>query len=273
MIAFPNCKINLGLSITGKRKDGYHNLETVFYPLPVNDILEIITDGSAKEAELTQSGLAIEGDPKDNLCIKAYHSLKKDFPRLPAIKIHLHKTIPSGGGLGGGSADGAATLKLLNEKFQLHISNDQLLSYALQLGSDCPFFIINQPCFATSRGEQLENMPVDLNGYKILLVNPQIHVNTSWAFSQLTPIKKRKSLKEIITQPITTWREDLKNDFEEIVFSKYAEIKLIKETLYHKGAVYSAMSGTGSTVYGIFHSNQVINTEFPPEYFIKELIC
>lgn len=273
MIAFPNCKINLGLSITGKREDGYHNLETVFYPLPLNDILEIISDDPGGDVELTQSGLAIEGDPKNNLCVKAYHLLKKDFPHLPAIKIHLHKTIPSGAGLGGGSADAAAMLKLLNEKFQLNISHDQLLSYALQLGSDCPFFIINQPCFATGRGEQLEDIPVSLNGYRVMLVNPQVHVNTSWAFSQLTPIKKRRSLKEIIAQPLSTWREDLKNDFEKIVFSKYSEIKRIKETLYNKGAIYASMSGTGSTVYGIFHSDQVISTEFPREYLRKELIC
>ena len=185
MIVFPNCKINLGLHILGKREDGFHNLETVFYPLLFRDALELIpATNNTTEIEFTGSGLAVDGNVSDNLCVKAYYLLKKNFPQLPLVKIHLHKAIPMGAGLGGGSADAAFMLKLLNEKFNLNISTPQLLNYALELGSDCPFFIINKPCIATGRGEILEEIEVDLSAYKIVLINPGIHINTGWAFSQ-----------------------------------------------------------------------------------------
>lgn len=193
MIVFPNCKINLGLSIIGKRNDGYHNVETIFYPVSVKDILEITTltsnellarDRENHHIQFSTSGLPVEGAQNDNLCIKAYHLLKTDFSELPALKMHLHKVIPMGAGLGGGSSDGAFTLRLLNEKFHLNLTTRQLIDYAIKLGSDCPFFIINKPCFATSRGEIMETITLDLSKYSFMLVNPGIHINTGWAFEQ-----------------------------------------------------------------------------------------
>jgi 4-diphosphocytidyl-2-C-methyl-D-erythritol kinase len=272
MLLFPNSKINLGLHICSKRADGFHDLETIFYPIGLQDALEIIpSHNSTTDIEFTSSGLIVDGDMADNICIKAYHLLKKDFPDLPAIKMHLHKAIPMGAGLGGGSADGAFTLQLLNKKFTLNLSTPKLLNYALQLGSDCPFFIMNSPCFATSRGEILEPIEINLSGYQIVLVNPGIHINTGWAFAQLSPALPKRSLATIIAQPITTWKEELKNDFEKPVFEKYPEIKTIKENLYASGAVYAAMSGSGSTVYGIFEKGipapQFSNTN----YFVRTI--
>jgi 4-diphosphocytidyl-2-C-methyl-D-erythritol kinase len=268
MLVFPNCKINLGLHIVGKREDGFHNLETVFYPVPFKDALEIIPSTNT-DIEFTATGLAVDGNAADNLCVKAYHLLKQDFPEVPSVKIHLHKAIPLGAGLGGGSADAAFMLKLLNEKFHLNLSTDQLINYALQLGSDCPFFIINKPCFATGRGEVLEETTLELSAYKIVLINPRIHVSTGWAFSNITPALPIKSIKEIIQQPIYTWKDELKNDFETAVFTAHPAIKAIKETLYAQGAIYAAMSGSGSTVFGIFEPNTGPVSLKDSNYFIK----
>ena len=255
MIVFPNCKINLGLHILSKRKDGFHDIETVFYPVQFTDALEVVSGPqNGSPVEFTGTGLLVDGNAEDNLCIKAWTLLKKDFPQLPVVKIHLHKAIPVGAGLGGGSADAAFMLKLLNDKFRLNLSTDQLINYSLQLGSDCPFFIHNRPCFATGRGEILEELALDLSSYTIVLVNPGIHINTGWAFSQITPAPRRKSIREIIQQPVSNWRAELKNDFEEVVFAAHPGIKDIKERLYQQGAVYASMSGSGSTVFGIFNS-------------------
>jgi 4-diphosphocytidyl-2-C-methyl-D-erythritol kinase len=234
MVVFPNCKINLGLNIISKRSDGYHHLETVFYPIQIKDAVEII---EKEKFEFSTSGLVIDGSLENNLCIKAYHLLKKDFPQLPSVHMHLHKAIPIGAGLGGGSADGAFTLKLLNQKFDLSLSEKQLIDHAVQLGSDCPFFILNKPCFATGRGESLTQTDIDLSEFKIVIVHPGIHISTAWAFSNVKPAVPVKSLKEIIQQPISTWKEELRNDFEEPVFKKYPEIKNIKDELYDAGAV------------------------------------
>ncbi len=279
MIAFPNCKINLGLHIVNKRADGFHNLETIFYPIPLNDAVEIITSSSTNVVTYSSTGNAIDGAEVDNLCIKAYHLLKKDFPNLPNIKLHLHKVIPTGAGLGGGSADAAFALKLINDKYQLNLSTSKLLSYALQLGSDCPFFIINKPCFASGRGEILEELEVDLSSFKFVLINPNIYVNTGWAFGELAkgshdskpsdPYKK--SIKEIIKQPINTWKDNLHNDFEKVVFEKHPTIKDIKEELYKQGAIYAAMSGSGSTVFGIFKKETELLLKFGSQHFIKEI--
>ena len=272
MIIFPNCKINLGLNILSKRNDGYHELQTVFYPLPFYDVLEVIqNDKSGGEPEFSLSGIETQIRTEDNLCYKAFQLLKKDFPGLPTFKMHLLKTIPLGAGLGGGSSDAAFTLRLLNQKFDLGLSTEKLIDYALQLGSDCPFFIINKPCYATGRGEFLETIPLDLSSYKFILVNPQIHINTSEAFKHIKPEKKSKSVKEIIQQPVESWEEELKNDFEVIIFKQYPEIKTIKEDLYDSGAVYSSMSGSGSTVYGIFKNEDEIATNFPENFFVKIL--
>jgi 4-diphosphocytidyl-2-C-methyl-D-erythritol kinase len=279
VISFPNAKINLGLNIIRKREDGYHDLETCFYPLQINDVVEIIQDDRRQTIDdsndklviFTSSGLTIDGDEQNNLCIKAYHLLKKDFPALPAVKMHLHKNIPMGAGLGGGSANGAYVLKLLNEKFNLQIPEQQLIQYALQLGSDCPFFIINKPCFATSRGEQMETINLNLSGYKFLIVNPQIHVSTGWAFKHIQPAVPSKSIRQIITQPFTTWKDELINDFEEAVFKQHPSIHSIKKELYTIGAVYAAMSGSGSTIFGIFKNDTVITHPFPANYLVKEI--
>jgi 4-diphosphocytidyl-2-C-methyl-D-erythritol kinase len=276
MLSFPNCKINLGLRILRKRTDGFHDLETVFYPLPLKDALEVITDdeknqNSTASISFTSTGSPIEIQAEENICVKAYHLIKKDFPQLPAIKMHLHKIIPTGAGLGGGSADGAFVLKLLNEKFSLRLSPEQLKHYALQLGSDCPFFIMNKPSVATGRGEILEEIQLDLSDYKFVLVNPGIHINTGWAFSQITPTLPKISIKKIIQQPIATWKNELINDFEIPVFKNYPEIKKIKEGLYTSNAVYAGMSGSGSTVFGIFKKGTKTSFSFPKHYFIKEL--
>jgi 4-diphosphocytidyl-2-C-methyl-D-erythritol kinase len=268
MILFPNCKINLGLHIVQKRKDGYHDLETIFYPIPLTDALEIIQH-TEDAIDLQVSGLAIDTPPEQNICYKAYQVLKKDFPQLPPVRIHLHKTIPSGAGLGGGSADGAFTLLLLNKKFRLGLSEVELLKYALQLGSDCPFFIINQPCFATGRGEKMEPVDLNLSAYQIVLVNPGINVSTPWAFSKIKPLSGRPSIKQLIQQPVSEWKTSLKNDFEAPVFEAWPELQSIREQLYAKGALYAAMTGSGSTLFGIFERSTVPSFEFPPHYFIS----
>lgn len=271
MIVFPNCKINLGLRILRKRNDGYHDLETVFYPLLLNDVLEII-QSSDKKISFTTTGLSIDDGDENNLCVKAYQLMKKDFPDIPAVQIHLHKIVPTGGGLGGGSADAAFTLSLLNKKFNLHLLTAQLINYALQLGSDCPFFIINQSCLATGRGEVLEKIAVDLSAYNFVLINPGIHVSTAEAFANITPEIPGKSIKEIIQQPIQSWKDELINDFETTVLKKYPEIKKIKEELYNKGATYASLSGSGSTVYGFFKKDIAPLFSFPENYFVKQLI-
>ena len=273
MLVFPNCKINLGLRILNKREDGYHNIETVFYPVSVKDVLEIIPFSDLTSINFSSSGLVIDGETENNLCIKAYQLLRTDFPQIPAVKMHLHKTIPMGAGLGGGSADAAFTLQLINRQFNLNLSTTQLINYALQLGSDCAFFILNTPCAGTGRGEILEQIAVDLSGHQLILVNPGIHVNTGQAFAALTLNPKNRnqpSLKDIIKQPIFTWQNHLKNDFEEPVFKLYPAIKEIKESLYKIGAVYASMSGSGSTVYGIFEKQQYPEMNFNSTYFVSK---
>lgn len=255
LVVFPNCKINLGLHVLEKRSDGYHNLETIFLPLSLKDALEVnscLLKGSASGFELSIAGEAIPGEPGSNLCTKAWQLLKKDYPDVPAVKMHLLKAIPAGAGLAGGSSDGAFTLLLLNQFFGLGLGQDKLLGYALQLGSDCPFFIINKPCLATGRGEILEELSLDLSDYKIVVVYPDLHINTAWAFSQLQPAKTSQSLKEIIREPIESWRENLVNHFEEPVFNAHPSLRKIKDALYQAGALYASMTGTGSCIFGIF---------------------
>jgi 4-diphosphocytidyl-2-C-methyl-D-erythritol kinase len=274
VIVFPNCKINLGLHILQKRSDGYHNIETVFYPIPLTDILEITEyKGFEKTPTIpfTRSGFVIDGDVSNNLCIKAYKLLKRDFPKLPHVQIHLHKSVPTGAGLGAGSSDATFTLKLLNEKFSLGISDKELKGYALELGSDCPFFIINKPCFAKGRGEILEPIDIDLSGYKIVVANPGIHINTGRAFLNIEASTPVRSLKEILTDPIERWKDYLQNDFEQWVFKQHSAVVELKDQLYAAGAVYASMSGSGSTVFGIFKKEKVLQLSFPDNYFVKEL--
>ncbi|MEP6750127.1 MAG: 4-(cytidine 5'-diphospho)-2-C-methyl-D-erythritol kinase [Bacteroidota bacterium] len=270
MIVFPNCKINLGLQILQKRGDGFHDIETIFYPIPLKDALEIVpAQNQEQQPTLCNYGTPVHGNATDNLCIKAWHLLKNDFPDLPAVQIHLLKNIPMGAGLGGGSADGACMLQMLNNKFHLELSSQQLIQYGLQLGSDCPFFIINKPCLATGRGEILEPLPVDLSAYQLVLANPGIHVNTGWAFAQLNVndmLTASLVLRDIIMQPVESWRHFLQNDFEMPVFNKYPQLKAVKENLYALGAVYAAMSGSGSTVFGIFNDNISLAEALPVNY-------
>jgi len=264
LITFPNCKINLGLNVIRKRQDGFHDIETVFYPLPLTDVLEIVPGDFSKRENIEDqsigskfitTGLPINGAAAKNLCVKAYQLLQQDFPKLPSIDIYLHKTIPIGAGLGGGSADGSFALKLLNEKFQLKLSIEQLLDYALHLGSDCPFFIINRACFASGRGEFLQTIDLSLSAYSFIIVHPGIHISTSGAFQQLQPSLPGKSIKEIIHQPVSTWKNELINDFENAVCDQYPELSGIKSKLYEAGALYASLSGSGSCFYGIFPKN------------------
>jgi 4-diphosphocytidyl-2-C-methyl-D-erythritol kinase len=253
MVVFPNAKINLGLRVVAKRSDGYHDIDTVFYPIPFFDILEIIP--SNKDVEFTFSGKEIIGNINSNLCYKAYQLIKKDYPQIPSVKIHLHKNIPMGAGLGGGSSDGAFMLKILNEKFQLGITGDVLEHYALQLGSDCPFFIANKACGASGRGEQFESIELDLKNKSFLLVNPGLHVSTADAFSKINIANNISPCTSVVKYPIYKWKELLINDFEHSVFEIHPILKEIKETLYSAGAVYASMTGTGSSIYGIFEKD------------------
>jgi 4-diphosphocytidyl-2-C-methyl-D-erythritol kinase len=255
MLFFPNCKINLGLSILRKRPDGYHDLETVFYPLPLKDALELLP-ASSTEPSFHSYGLPIPGDPADNLCLKAWRLIQQDFSDLPAIHIHLYKNIPIGAGLGGGSANGAGTLTALNQLFNLHLSQEQLLQYAAQLGSDCPFFILNTPCLGHGRGERLRPIPLDLSGYTFALVDPGIHISTAAAFALCTPHESATSLQDIVTQPIDTWADALVNDFEAPMLELHPDLKKINETLYAKGALYSSLTGSGSSFVGIFQKDK-----------------
>lgn len=249
MIVFPNAKINIGLNVVSKRTDGYHNLETIFYPLKLADALEI---ADSDETGLSFSGIPIDGSSEDNLILKAYRLLKKDY-HLPPVKFHLHKIIPFGAGLGGGSSDAAFTLKMLNEYFNLALSTEILENYASQIGADCPFFIQNKPVFATGIGNRFQSLEFDLSAYEIVVLKPGIAVNTADAYRNITPRIPEKSLTELIKLPIETWKATIKNDFEKNVFSKYPEIAQLKEVLYELGAVYASMSGSGSAVFGIFN--------------------
>lgn len=253
MITFPNAKINLGLNIVEKRPDGYHNLETIFYPINLQDALEVTRrENNDKEYTLHISGSPLEGEPEDNLVVKAYKLLKKDYPGLLPVDIHMYKHIPAGAGLGGGLSDAACMIKLLNDKFSLGLSTERMEEYAVKLGADCSFFIRNKPVFATGIGNLFEPVELSLKGYHIILIKPDIFVSTRDAFAEIKPVRPAVSLKEIVKQPMETWKNSMKNDFEDSVFKKFPEIAAIKDELYDLGAVYAAMSGSGSSVYGIF---------------------
>ena len=255
MITFPNAKINLGLNIVEKRPDGYHNLETIFYPINLQDALEVTRrENNDKEYTLHISGSPLEGEPEDNLVVKAYKLLKKDYPGLLPVDIHMYKHIPAGAGLGGGSSDAACMIKLLNDKFSLGLSTERMEEYAVKLGADCAFFIRNKPVFATGIGNLFEPVELSLKGYHIILIKPDIFVSTRNAFAEIKPVRPAVSLKEVVKQPIETWKSSMKNDFEDSVFKKFPEIAAIKDELYDLGAVYAAMSSSVSSVYGIFEA-------------------
>ena len=248
MIVFPNAKINIGLHIVSKRPDGYHNLETVFYPVELSDALEM---AEAKKVSISFSGLPVGGMFEDNLVLKAYRLLQKDF-NLPPVQFHLHKVIPLGAGLGGGSSDAAFTLKMLNDFFQLHLNTLQLKDYAGKIGADCTFFIDNRPSFAKGIGDQLRSHNLDLLNYRIVLLKPEVSVNTVQAYKNVLPAQPAFQLEKLTELPVEEWKGFVVNDFEKSIFTQFPEIKKWKEKLYDLGALYASMSGSGSAVFGIF---------------------
>ncbi len=263
MICFPNAKINLGLNIVSKRSDGYHNLETIFYPVQIKDALEIIVREDIEKDIFYQEGIKVDSSPDDNLVMKALR-LMRDQYTFPSIEVHLLKNIPFGAGLGGGSADASFMLRLLNDSFNLGATKEELASLAVKLGADCPFFVYNQPVFASGIGEIFENIELSLKGYTVVLVKPEIHVSTKDAFSGIIPSVPKVSLKEIVKQPVEEWRKLMINDFEQSVFLQYPQIESIKDKLYLLGAAYASMSGSGSSVFGIFNQSPVnIESLFP----------
>jgi 4-diphosphocytidyl-2-C-methyl-D-erythritol kinase len=260
MICFPHAKINLGLSIVSKRPDGYHNLETIFYPLPIYDILEAVP---AAETGFFLAGYPIPGKKEDNLVFNAYRLLKSKYAKLPPLHIYLYKAIPMNAGLGGGSSDAAEMIRLIHHLLGPSVSERELSRLALELGSDCPFFMQQDPCFSTGRGEILEPINLDLSSYSLLLVHPEVEVETAWAFSRISPSVPSGVLKESIKQPIENWKKTISNDFESPVFEVFPSLQKIKELLYATGAKYASMTGSGSTIYGIYPKDElpVLNIE------------
>jgi 4-diphosphocytidyl-2-C-methyl-D-erythritol kinase len=268
MIVFPNAKINLGLWITSKRPDGYHNIETIFHPVyQLCDILEVISH-SEKEDVFTSSGLVIDGPQSDNLILKAL-KLIREYAPVPPLKIHLHKTIPFGAGLGGGSADASFMLRLLNEQYQLNLSVQTLETMAARLGADCPVFIKNKPVLAKGIGNEFSPINLSLSPLWLQIVIPSIHVPTAHAYSNISPFRPACALEDLISRPVENWKTSINNSFEASVFEKHPKIRSIKERLYDHGALYASMSGSGSAVFGLFkqkpekewESNYVIHTE------------
>jgi 4-diphosphocytidyl-2-C-methyl-D-erythritol kinase len=257
MICFPNAKINLGLKIVNKRKDGYHNLETIFYPAPLKDALEIVL---ANETTLTQTGLHIDHSPGDNIVMKAYNLIEKKH-KIPHLSIYLKKNIPWGAGLGGGSSDASAMLRLINDMAELKLKDTELEKFAAVLGADCPFFIRNKPAIGTGTGSRLKPIDLSLKGYIIYIVKPPVMVLTKKAYSMIKPGKQTFDLRTLPSIPVSQWRDVLINDFEAVVFEHYPMIEQIKNELYANGAEYAAMSGSGSAVFGLFKNT--FTPEFP----------
>ncbi|MBN2666021.1 MAG: 4-(cytidine 5'-diphospho)-2-C-methyl-D-erythritol kinase [Bacteroidales bacterium] len=267
MLVFPKAKINLGLRITGRRPDGYHDIETLFYPVGLCDALEIVAGPNGSEQDLlTITGNSIPGTPDDNIVLKSVRKLRETFP-IPWLAIHLHKKIPAGAGLGGGSSDAASTLRTINRIFSLSIDTQKLKDIAATLGSDCPFFIESLPAFASGRGDILTPAPFILNGYYIVLANPGIQAGTREAYAGCTPALPENSLEELVSRPVKEWKDSVINDFEEILFPKYPLIKELKSAFYATGAVFSSMSGSGSTVFGIYNEKPAI-----PKYLARHVI-
>jgi len=248
MIVFPNAKINIGLHIVTKRSDGYHNLETILYPVPLCDALEMAVTGIT---DISYSGIPVDCPSEENLVIKAYELLREDFG-LPPVQFHLHKVIPHGSGLGGGSSDAAFTLKMLNEYFELYLDQERLKIYAERIGADCPFFIENIPVYAEGKGEKLFPVNFNLSEYVIVILKPSVYVSTKEAYRNTAPAKPVFDLKNLDVLPVEKWKKMVVNDFEKTVFPLYPEIKKWKQILYENGALYACMSGSGSCVYGIF---------------------
>lgn len=263
MILLPNAKINLGLNVVRKRPDGYHDLETVFYPIPLYDRLEVTPLEGTEPYRLVMDGNAIEGTAEDNLVIKALRLLQKEGFNIPAVQINLTKQIPSGAGMGGGSADAAFMLRALNELFCLQISIPKLEEYAARLGADCAIFIQNKPVYAEGIGNVFTEIDLDLRGYYLVVIKPDIFISTKAAFSQIRPSASVNSLLDIIKRPVEEWKDFMYNDFEKSVFPQFPEIARLKQQLYDNGALYAAMSGSGSSLFGIFKTRQQLAEVFP----------
>ena len=272
MITFPQAKINLGLNVVERRADGYHNLETMFYPVPLCDALEVqVIDErfpSEFDCDLKVTGIAVDGDEQRNLVVRTYQLLKQEFPHLPRVHAHLHKGIPTQAGMGGGSSDCAAMLTLLNQEFELGLTKEELIRRAAMLGADCAFFVLNTPAYAEGIGERLQPISLSLRGWYLAVVRPDIPVPTKEAFALITPKHPEISCREVVRRPVEEWREALVNDFEHSVFALHPEIGQVKEQLYKLGAVYSAMSGSGSAVFGLFHEEPSL-ADFASDMFTK----
>lgn len=264
MVCFPNAKINIGLNITSKRSDGFHNIETIFYPIGLSDILEF-NKSDKYETVLETTGVALNINAKDNICYKAYELISNDF-KLPPLDIFLHKIIPSGAGLGGGSSDAAFLIKEINKLFNLQWSTGKLEKTASILGSDCAFFIRNKAVFAYGRGEKFEDISLNLDNYFIYLVKPDVFVSTAEAYAGVKPVQPSISLKELITRPISEWKNTVVNDFELNIFGKLPTLSTIKSRLYEHGAIYASMSGSGSSIYGIFDKKPAFISEFKEHF-------
>lgn len=278
MITYPNAKINLGLSVLRKRSDAYHDIDSVFYPIPWRDILEVIPSQKRTGLEMGFSGIPVPGNYNDNLCFKAYELLRDELG-IGAAQMHLHKCIPMGAGLGGGSADAAFMLKELNRVFSLQLDEKKLEQFAARLGSDCPFFIRNRPAYVTGRGEKMEHIELDLTGYSLLLINPGLHIGTAEAYSGIQPKETAHSNKTIVQHlSPEEWNYFLKNDFEQSAFARFPELKRIKQALYSNGALYASMTGSGSTMYGLFRKGEELpETIFAHAHYavksIPSLLC
>ena len=292
MITFPIAKINLGLNVVEKRPDGYHNLETVFYPVPIRDALEVVAMDPAfpapADCDLKVTAAAAvpagspavpapspfdTGDEQRNLVVRAYNALKADYPALPRCHAHLYKAIPTQAGMGGGSSDCAYMIRLLNDMFALQLTEQQQMQYAARLGADCAFFIKSRPCYAEGIGEQLQDIDLDLSGWHIAVVRPDIPVPTRDAFARIRPHYPAKNCRQVVMQPVETWRDELVNDFEESVFALHPEIGHVKEQLYNMGATYAAMSGSGSALFGLFREHpDLLSQEFPNMFTFSSLL-
>ena len=277
MITYPIAKINLGLNVVERRPDGYHNLETVFYPVPLKDALEVqVMDAgfpSDVDCDLKVTNIAIDGDEQRNLVVRAYQLLKQDFPTLPRIHAHLWKGIPTQAGMGGGSSDCAYMIRLLNDLFSLQLSDEQMIGYATRLGADCAFFIKSTPCYAEGIGEQLQPVEFNLQGWYLGVVRPDIPVPTREAFALITPHYPQKNCRLVVSQPVETWRNELVNDFEQSVFALRPELAQVKQQLYDMGAAYAAMSGSGSALFGLFKEQPVcLSQQFPSMFTFSSLL-
>ena len=268
MLVFPNAKLNLGLYVTQRRPDGFHTLESVFVPLPWTDAFEILPAEAGQPTSLTLSGRPIPGDPATNLCVRAYELLQADFPQLPPAQLYLHKTVPIGAGLGGGSADAAFALKAANDLFGLSLSMEALESYARRLGSDCAFFIQNKPVLAVERGDVFEEIELNLQGLPCVVVYPNLHIGTAEAYAHIVPQPPQHPLRAALAQPMSTWHATVSNDFETALTPSYPVLAEIKQQLYAAGATYASLSGSGSAVYGLWASAEPTVMTWPADYTV-----